>query len=98
MKAIPQLPSTRAQSGCGTFRTVLAISFTMGLGATHAAQPTLQPLFSGKCPVFAYRVAVSGKYAYVAGYDAGLRVVDVSTPANCVPKCSQCSVSCNWQP
>ena len=27
-------------------------------------------------------VAVSGSYAYVADFDAGLRVIDVSTPAN----------------
>ena len=32
--------------------------------------------------VSAYGVAVSGNYAYVADYGAGLRVVDVSNPAN----------------
>jgi hypothetical protein len=29
-------------------------------------------------------VAVSGNYAYVADYDAGLQVIDVSNPGNCV--------------
>ena len=31
---------------------------------------------------FAYGVAVSGNYAYVADADAGLQVIDVSNPAN----------------
>ncbi len=31
---------------------------------------------------YAYGVAVSGNYAYVADYDAGLQVIDVSNPAN----------------
>ena len=30
----------------------------------------------------AYGVAVSGNYAYVLDYDAGLQVIDVSNPAN----------------
>ena len=29
-------------------------------------------------------VAVSGNYAYVADWDAGLQVIDVSNPTNCV--------------
>jgi hypothetical protein len=33
-------------------------------------------------PGYALGVAVSGNYAYVADYDAGLQVIDVSDPAN----------------
>jgi hypothetical protein len=32
----------------------------------------------------AYGVAVSGNYAYVADYTAGLQVIDVSNPTHCV--------------
>jgi hypothetical protein len=31
---------------------------------------------------YAYGVAVSGAYAYVADYNAGLRVIDVSNPSS----------------
>ena len=31
---------------------------------------------------YAYGVAVSGNYAYVADGEAGLQVIDVSNPAN----------------
>jgi hypothetical protein len=33
---------------------------------------------------WAYGMAVSGNYAYVADFDAGLQVIDVSNPINCV--------------
>src|SRR5207253_825205 len=33
-------------------------------------------------PAVVFGVAVSGNYAYLADYSAGLRVVDVSDPAN----------------
>ena len=33
---------------------------------------------------YAWGVAVSGNYAYVADDAAGLQVIDVSNPANCV--------------
>ena len=99
MKTIPLLQFTRLpaawlrEAGAlrrrGIFLAVLAGCFAVGLGATHAATPTLQPLLQGKWPAFprggdARDVKVSGNYAYVADHDAGLQVIDVSNPTNCV--------------
>jgi hypothetical protein len=55
---------------------VLAGWFAVGLAAAHAAPPSLQPLLPGKWPA-------SGS-AYVADGIAGLHVIDVSNPNNCV--------------
>ena len=35
-----------------------------------------------RTPGIAWRIHVSGSYAYVADYEAGLRVIDISTPAS----------------
>ena len=68
-----------------------------GLAATHAAPPSLQllpqtkwPAWQGKWPAWpgggrnAHDVKVVGNYAYVALSSAGLAVVDVSNPSDCV--------------
>ncbi len=52
--------------------------------STDGAAPSLQPLLPAKWGGPAYDVKVSGKYAYVAAESAGLQVVVVSNPANCV--------------
>ena len=86
MKTIPQLQLTRAFRLPGTFLALLALCLAAGLTAAHAASPSLQPLVQGKWPSSgnARGVAVSGNYAYVADGGAGLQVIDVSNPANCV--------------
>ena len=65
---------------------VLAGCLAAGLAATHAAPPSLQPLLPGKWPSIgnSLGVAVSGNYAFVADWDAGLQVIDVRNPTNCV--------------
>jgi hypothetical protein len=52
----------------------------------YAAQPQLHFLLGagGYSGVSAQRVAVAGNYAYVAGTDQGLLVIDVRDPAHCV--------------
>ena len=84
---LAQLSSTVRLRHC---LALLAISFAAGVGATHAALPTVQPLVQpGKWPAWrpgsAYDVKVVGHYAYVALVPGGLGVFDVSNPANCVP-------------
>jgi hypothetical protein len=58
----------------------------LGIGAGLLAAPALaqdcpELVGSYNTPGDAYGVAVAGLYAYVADYDAGLRVVNVSNPA-----------------
>lgn len=85
MKTIPQL--TRALRLRGTFLAMLAGCLAVGLAATHAAPPSLQPLLQGKWPKWppgsAWDVKVVGNYAYVALGAGGLAVIDVSNPTNC---------------
>ena len=77
---------TRAFRLPGTFLALLAICFVAGVAPTYAAPASLQPLLQGKWPSSgnARGVTVSGNYAYVADLFAGLQVIDVSNPTNCV--------------
>jgi len=50
------------------------------IDASNAASP--QRVGGYHTNGYAYGVAVSGNYAYVADEDAGLEVIDVSNPAN----------------
>ena len=91
LTTIPQLQLARALQLRGTFLAALALCFAAGLAATHGAPPRLQPLVHpGKWPalprggVEAQDVKVVGSYAYVALGSAGLAVIDVRDPANCV--------------
>ena len=90
MKARPQLQLTRTIRLRGTFHAVIALCFAVGLTVAHTAPPSLQPLLQGKWPTVtrgeATEVKVVGNYAYVTlyGTGAGLEVIDVSNPANCV--------------
>ena len=45
---------------------------------------TVNPTFKGSydTPGFAHEVALSGNYAYVADWDSGLQIIDVSDPSN----------------
>ena len=58
-------------------------TLTGSVVVARSASPSLQPLLQGKCDTSgtAVGVAVSGNYAYVADWDAGLHVIDVSNPA-----------------
>jgi hypothetical protein len=58
----------------------------LGIGVTVLAAPVgaedcLEPVGTLTLPVFAWRVAVSGGYAYLAEWERGLRAIDVSTPS-----------------
>jgi len=61
-----------------------AICLSLLLVGVAAAQDSLNCRLVGHCntPDYAYDVAVAGSYAYVADGVAGLRVIDVSDPAN----------------
>ena len=72
-------------------RTLLfVLSLAAGQASTHAAQPTVKPLFKGRWANTArsgsegFDVAVVGIHAYLAGGETGLHVIDVRDPANCV--------------
>jgi hypothetical protein len=93
MKPIQQLQLARTFRLRRTFCAVLAGCFAAGLVATHAAQPSLRPLVQpGKWPAsprgagqgLSRDVTVVGRHAYVADFEAGLQVIDVSNPTNCV--------------
>jgi hypothetical protein len=76
-------PSIRTGLGALLFALCLAV----GLVATNAASPSLQPLLQGKWPTKPqgkpWHVVVMGNYVYVAGLYAGLQVIDVTNPTNC---------------
>ena len=67
---------------------LLAFCLATGLAAAHAAQPNIQALLPGKWPAYArfggdaVDVKVAGNFAYVALYEAGLAIFDVSNPTN----------------
>src|SRR5688572_8803560 len=67
---------------------LLAFCLATVLAATHAAQPNVQVLLPGKWPAAArfggdaVDVKVAGNYAYVALYEAGLAIFDVSNPTS----------------
>jgi hypothetical protein len=82
-----QFQLTRAVPLRRTFLALLAVCFAAGLGATHAAQPSLRPLVeSGKWPAWPRGqpadIAVAGNHAYVALRQGGLGIYDVSDPGN----------------
>jgi hypothetical protein len=66
----------------------VATLFTLVALAVVSAPPRLEPLLQGQWPRWSRGVArdvkVSGNYAYVAGEEGGLQVIDVSNPTNCV--------------
>ena len=85
MKTTPQRKLNHTVRLCVTLLAFFAGCFVAGLAATHAAQPTVQPLLQGKwtgSSPNAYDVAVEGKYAYLADRAEGLHVIDVSNPAS----------------
>ena len=67
-------------------RTTALFAFCFGLLLTSAtrAADSLNVRLIGKCdtPGPAYGVAVQGTYAFVADFDAGLRVISVADPAH----------------
>jgi hypothetical protein len=72
--------------------TVIAVltCFAGSCFPCHAAPPSLQPLVQpGKWPAtprgFASSVQVAGNRAYLGAGAAGLIIIDVSNPTNCVP-------------
>jgi hypothetical protein len=44
-----------------------------------------------------FDVAVMGSHAYVADYDAGLQVIDVSDPSHCVRVAAELPEAWPWQ-
>jgi len=86
-KTIPQLQPAHLLGLRGTFLALLAGCFAVGLAVAYTAPPSLQLLLPGKWPAFrgeANDVKVVGNYAYVALGEAGLAVIDVRNPTNCV--------------
>src|SRR2546426_721801 len=69
---------------------VLVFIAFRGEGAPQSVEPTRVGQWSRSPPDFgsAYAVAVSGHYAYVAPWDTGLQVIDVSDPATPMPVAS----------
>ena len=68
-------------------RTLLfALCLVAGSVATHAVQPSVQPVLPGKWPKWpqggAYNVKVAGNHAYLAVGEGGIAAFDVSDPKN----------------
>ena len=78
MKGLKQcLLFPKFNCGCGLVTLALALAWP-----ARGADPDLIGQWPGWPRGYAYGVAVSGNYAYVADYTAGLQVIDVSNPAN----------------
>jgi hypothetical protein len=63
---------------------VFLLSFGLSMEMAATARPQLHALGAGGYSGKGRRVAVAGNYAYLAGDDTGLHVVDVRDPAHCV--------------
>ena len=89
VKTTPQLQFTRAFRWWATTIAALLTSFAGGLSPCHAAPPSLQPLVEpGKWPEsprgYAPSIQVAGNRAYLGAGAAGLLIIDISNPTNCV--------------
>jgi hypothetical protein len=60
------------------------VSFGLSMEMAATAGPQLHALGAGGYSGKGRRVAVAGNYAYLAGDDTGLHVIDVRDPAHCV--------------
>ena len=60
------------------------IIMAMGISFSLVAQNSLNTTLIGHydTPNYAFEVAISGNYAYVADFQAGLRIIDISNPAS----------------
>lgn len=65
------------KTNCGCGLVTLALAWP-----AHGADSVLIGQSPGWPRGNVYAVAVSGNYAYIAAYEAGLQVIDVSNPAN----------------